>query len=174
MHAMNKVVLFIMLLAVPSNEFSSDNVSESKSSGNNNHCSNDSICPTWFTCNAKNRCQCDSGYTMAIRCDNQAQTSAVLNCNCVTYDNESKLTYVGACFYNCITSGDLSIQELPENPEMLVSNYSVCKHFHRNGLLCGDCKDGYSPLVLSYDLSCKKCPDGDKNWWKFSWLDFCP
>ena len=80
--------------------------------------------------------------TMAIRCDNQAQISAVLNCNCVSYDNESKLTYVGACFYNCITSGPsnhLSIQELPENPEMLINNYSICKYFHRTGLLCGDC-----------------------------------
>ena len=177
---MNKVVLFLMLFAVSSNKLksnSSDRISVSKSSGNNNHCSNDSICPTWFTCNAKKKCQCDSGRTTAIRCNNQTQTSAVLNCNCIPYDNESKSTYVGACFYNCVTSGpsyDSLIQKLPENPEMLISNYSICKNFYRTGLLCGNCKDGYSPLVLSYDLSCVECPDGHKNWWKFFMTGFLP
>ena len=32
----------------------------------------------------------------------QAQVSAILNCNCVTYDIESKSTYAGPCFYNCM------------------------------------------------------------------------
>ena len=179
MYAMSKVVSFLMLLVVSSNELksnSSDSVSV-KSLGKNNHCSNDSICPTWFTCNDEKRCQCDSRRTMAIRCDNQAQISAVLNCNCVTYDNESKSTYVGACFYNCITSGPsnhLSIRKLPENPVMLINNHSICKYFHRTGLLCGDCMDGYSPLVLSYDLSYVECPDGHKNWWKFFLVGFLP
>ncbi len=119
---------FLMLIIVSSNELkrnSSDSVSM-KSSEKNNHCSNDSICPTWFTCNAEKRYQCDSGHATAIRCDPQAQISAVLNSNCMTYDNESKSTYVGARFYNCRTTGpsnDLSIQELPDNPEMLINNY---------------------------------------------------
>ena len=39
--------------------------------------------------------------------------------------------------------------------------------FHRTGLLCGDCEDEYSLQVLSYNLSCVKCPDGHKNWWKY-------
>ena len=174
-----RIVLLLMLLAVSSNELksnSSDSVSVGKSLGNTNHCSNDSICPTWFTCNAKKRCQCDSRRTTAIRCDNEVQSSAVLNCNCVTYDNESKSTYVGACFYNCLTSRpsyDSYIRELPENPETLINN-STCTYFHRTGLLCGNCEEGYSPLVLAYDLSCVKCPDGHKNWWKLILFGFLP
>ena len=41
-------------------------------------------------------------------------------------------------------------------------------------MLCGDCKDGYSPLILSYNLSCVRCPDGHKNWWKFVLAGFLP
>ena len=49
----------------------------------------------------------------------------------------------------------------------MLLNFSVCRYFNRAGLLCGDCEEGYSPLVLSYNLSCVKCPNGNKNWWKF-------
>ena len=145
-------------------------------SGNDNHCRNDTTCPTWFTCNTEKRCQCDRGHTKAIVCDNQAQVSAVLNCNCVTYDIESKSTYAGPCFYNCIMSSSspfARIEELPKNPETLI-NISACTYFHRTGLLCGDCEEGHSPLVLSYNLSCVECPDGHKNWWKFILVGFVP
>ena len=142
------------------------------------HCSNDSTCPTWFTCNAEKQCHCDSRHPTAILCNNEAQVSAILNCNCITYDSESKSTYVGACFYNCrvnipLPDFDLFVQKLPKNPEILINN-SECKSFHRTGLLCGDCEEGYSPLVLSYNLSCVECPNGHKNWWKFILAGFVP
>ena len=94
----------------------------------------------------------------------------------MTYDNENKSTYVGACFYNCIDinpSTDLPIRELPKNPETLINN-SACTYFHRTGLLCGDCEEGYSPIVFSYNLSCVECPDGHKNWWRFILAGFVP
>ena len=53
-------------------------------------------------------------------------------------------------------------------------NESVCTDFNRAGLLCGDCEEGYSPFVLSYNLSCVRCPDGHKNWWKFILAGFVP
>ena len=114
-----------------------------------NHCSNDSTCPTWFTCTPEKRCQCDK-ITTKIVCDNEAQVSAILSCNCVTYDSESKSTYVGSCFYNCQNSNfpHKAIMELPKIPKILVNN-SVCTSFHRTGLLCGDCEEGHSPLVFS-------------------------
>ena len=58
------------------------------------------------------------------------------------------------------------------NPRQL--NINFCTQFHRKGPLCGDCEDGYSPFVLSYNLSCVKCPDGHKNWWKFILAGFVP
>jgi hypothetical protein len=93
----------------------------------------------------------------------------------VTYDSESKSTYAGPCFYNCLISSSpfARFEELPKNPETLI-NTSACTPFHRTGLLCGDCEEGYSPLVLSYNLSCVECPDGHKNWWKFILVGFVP
>ena len=86
----------------------------------------------------------------------------------MTYDSESKSTYVGSCFYNCHNT-----IHLPKNPEDLINN-SVCTSFHLTGLLCGDCKKGYSPLVFSFNLSCVECPDGHKNWWIFILAGFVP
>ena len=63
--------------------------------------------------------------------------------------------------------------QLPQKPEVLL-NKSACTRFHRAGLLCGDCEEGHSPFVLSYNLSCVKCPDGHKNWWKFILAGFLP
>ena len=56
----------------------------------------------------------------------------------------------------------------------MLLNTSACTSFHRTGLLCGDCEDGHSPLVLSYSFNCVECPDGHKNWWKFILVAFVP
>ena len=142
------------------------------------HCSNDSTCPTWFICNSEKNCQCGNGHTDAIVCDNENLVSSVLDCHCVTYDGESGSTFVGSCFYNCENYNsdgekDLVYHKLPNKPEKLI-NRSVCQYFHRTGLLCSECEDGHSPLVLSYNLSCVECPDGNINWWKFILIGFMP
>ena len=142
------------------------------------HCIDDSSCPTWFTCNSQNSCQCGDEHNYAIVCDNKRRESAVLDCYCVTYDRKTGSTYLGLCFYNCVNTNmnrkmDSIHKKLPQKPEALL-NRSACTHFHRTGLLCGDCEEGYSPFVLSYNLSCVKCPDGHKNWWKFILAGFVP
>ena len=140
-------------------------------------CSNDNDCPTWFTCNTQSNCECGDGYHGKIACDDNSQISAVLECNCVTYDGEN--TFLGSCFYNCESHygpfwvKHTAYQQLPEITEILL-NSSICSFFHRTGILCGDCEEGYSPFVLSYNLSCVKCPDGHKNWWKFILAGFVP
>ena len=142
---------------------------------NYTHCSDDRGCPTWFICNSSNVCQCGNEHDQTVICDNRYFSSAVLVCNCVTYDKESRSTYLGSCFYNCdnhqVFSGVYEV--LPDTSETLI-NESICTDFNRAGLLCGDCKEGYSPLVLSYNLSCVRCPDGHKNWWKFILVGFMP
>ena len=136
------------------------------------HCSHDRECPTWFTCNSSSMCQCGKKQDHAIACDDKLQSSAVLDCYCVTYDNKSGSTYLGLCFYNCDKTSSI-YQSLPASAEMLI-NGSVCTDFNRAGLLCGNCQDGYSPFVLSYNLSCVKCPNGNRNWWKFILAGFGP
>ena len=140
------------------------------------YCRNNSDCPTWFICDP-NECSCGSECPDAVACDNRQLISAVIDCYCVTYDNKSQSTFAGLCFYNCengnlLKKNDLVTTPLPRRAEILL-NISICKFFNRAGLLCGDCEDG-SPFVLSYNLSCVKCPDGHKNWWKFVVAGFVP
>ena len=141
---------------------------------------NNSSCPTWFICysNSHGNCHCGNTDSSIIVCDNQLKLSAVLDCNCVTHDSKTNSTYTGYCFYNCerrhsVRKIDTVYATLPKRPELLINN-SACTPFHRTGLLCGDCEEGHSPLVLSYNLSCVKCPDGHKNWWKFILVAFVP
>ena len=142
------------------------------------HCSNDHSCPTWFICNSQSTCQCGDQHSAAVVCDNKLKESAVLDCHCITYDKQSQATYLGHCFYNCENGNPTEVvdsvyKKLPQKPEELL-NKSACTHFHRMGLLCGDCEEEHSPLVLSYNLSCVRCPGGHKNWWKFVLAGFVP
>ena len=142
------------------------------------YCNRDSMCPTWFVCSSQSSCQCGNVDSDGVLCDRHILTSAVSECTCVTYDNNTESTFAGSCFYNCKThhsnrSTDLVSNILPKRPDMLLNN-SACTRFHRTGLLCGECEDGHSPLVLSYNLSCVECPDGHKNWWKFILVAFVP
>ena len=142
-------------------------------------CSSDSICPTWSVCDTKEEiCKCGKDYNRAIACDSEMLVSAVLDCYCVTYDQDNESTHLGSCFYNCgqysfTLKKDPLYKKLPTTSELLI-NDSVCTLFQRTGLLCGECENEHSPLVLSYNLSCAKCPDGHKNWWKFILVAFVP
>ena len=144
---------------------------------NHTFCSNNSTCPTWFICDNGNKCQCGNQHHKRVVCDVDNLRAGVLDCYCITQDKNTGSTYLGACFYNCENPNKINkysvYRELPKNPKTLLNN-SVCTDFYRTGLLCGDCEDGYSPLVLSYNLSCIKCPDGHKNWWKFIIVAFVP
>ena len=161
--------------------YQNTSVASRLSENRNNHCNNDSTCPTWFTCNSDDRCECKNSDNDGIMCNNERLFSALLVCYCVTYDEESGSTYAGPCFYhyesfNAINTGgdERAVYDLlPQNPKKLI-NDSACTHFHRRGLLCGDCEEGYSPLVLSYNLSCVQCPDAQRNWWKFIVAGFTP
>ena len=174
------VALFMWLSVANCHMDQSVTIREDNVKYRDSQCSNDSMCPTWFICDLnENSCQCGKDHNRAIACDSERLVSAVLDCYCVTYDQDTESTYLGSCFYNCDRYNsfdgkrDPVYNKLPTTPELLIHN-SVCTSFHRTGLLCGDCEDEHSPLVLSYNLSCVECPDGHKNWWKFILVAFVP
>ena len=133
-------------------------------------------CPNWFICNdtAAGMCQCGPGYHDNIRCDENKMISAVLNCFCVTSSNNE--LHAGYCFYNC----ERHINNKPhytvyhEISKVVDLNEYMCGRFNRTGISCGQCKNGTSPFVLSYNMSCVECPEGHKNWWKFAVVGFVP
>jgi hypothetical protein len=100
--------------------------------------------------------------------------SAALNCYCVTQVKNEM--YVGLCFYNCerpVTDKvyQTIYHDISNKSEL---NDYMCGRFNRIGIGCGECQPGTSPFVLSYNLSCVKCPNGHKNWWKFVVFAFIP
>ena len=66
------------------------------------------------------------------------------------------------------TSGLFHYYPLPSNISQ------VCNLFHRNGQLCGKCKDGFAPPVYSYDPSCVNCTEYSSNWVKYMAIAFLP
>ena len=178
---MNKVI-FILLACCITATFISDEFSEAYCNfaveSNNYTCNDDSSCPTWFYCNTEtNSCQCGEGYHKMIACDEATGRAAVSNCHCVTYDNVTKETQVGSCYYNCENTAHKTLYDrvyhpLPMNPTELTAK--ICGQFNRTGTLCGQCAPGLSPLVLSYNLSCVECPGGNTIRWKFILAGFVP
>ena len=144
----------------------------------NHNCLSNTDCPTWFNCNdtqsAAGKCQCGPEYNGVIQCNEKTMISAVLNCYCVTETNGK--TYTGLCLYNVERLVDSEahqkIYHTISDKEDL--NDYMCGRFNRTGILCGECQQGLSPYVLSYNLSCVECPDGHKNWWKFALVGFVP
>ena len=111
-----------------------------------------------------------------LQCSSQGNIS-VLDCHCITYNEESQAD-IGSCIYNCFNATKTGFSDsvyhiLPKNTSD--SNEVICgKEFSRNGTLCGKCKDGYYPLVYSFNLTCVKCPHSRANWWKFVLYSFLP
>ena len=93
--------LVFLVLIVPSSLMSLEGERNSDDVVQHRHCTHDSECPTWFTCNSSSMCQCGDMQNHAVACDEKLLMSAVLNCYCVTYDNKSRSTFLGLCFYNC-------------------------------------------------------------------------
>lgn len=126
-------------------------------------CNNSS---SWLSCDST----CSEGIT---RCKDN--TTAVLQCNCVTFDKENKITEAGKCMYNCGYFQDANIlyNPLPNNPD-IVTDYMCEKQFNRTGTLCGKCKDGFFTLAYSYDMTCIECANGKSNWLKYMLAAFLP
>ena len=104
---MRNIVTLLVLLAASPNMMESNNDSDNnncvmRTSDDNNHCINSSTCPTWFTCNTKNRCQCDNRQTYEIVCDNQAQISALSIFSILCSVSAAFTDFYGARTYVCV------------------------------------------------------------------------
>ena len=102
----------------------------------------------------------------------------LIECYCMTYDKQLGVV-VGSCSTNCVVrSSDLSFQIYFNNipPEVNNLNEMMCgKRWNRNGRLHGKCKDGYYPLVYSYNMSCTNCTHKDEyNWAMYICSAFIP
>ena len=156
-----------------------DKIKLYQSTSNSLNCSDDSSCPTWFRCNTeKNKCVCGRGHHGMVHCKADKGRVALSNCHCMTFDNKTKDTVVGACFYNCENTTHKKLYDeiyhpLPINAQLDL-NQAMCGRFNRTGMFCGKCVSGHKPFVLSYNFSCVHCPNSHNNWWKFVLAGFGP
>ena len=126
-------------------------------------------CPTWFLpdSSANGTCRCGSDINEAVRCNDSTKEVAILDCYCVTYNNESTIPVIGICIYNCVHH---TLKDALYHPLQL----NICEYFNREGQLCGKCKKNYSIPVYSYDLKCVKCSNSHFGWVMYILAAFLP
>ena len=135
-------------------------------------------CPTWCVAATKEmtagfnneECECGASVDGAINCDHYTEQMEIRLGWCMTdlnkssdsrqsHDLKSNLTstvIIGKCSYVPIYNAtNRAYTSLPSDPFQLT--HVMCDHYHRTGLLCGQCVDGYGPSVYSFDLRCSNC-----------------
>jgi hypothetical protein len=131
-------------------------------SGINSSNSSDGVCPTWMYRSSKSsECSCGVDLNKAIFCNTSLREIKVRRCHMISFDPIHNETVAGYSFYSCVEQFHKHsyyinfYYSVPSN----VSQLKLCDVLNRGGLFCGACKEGYSPLVYSYKLSCKKCSE---------------
>ena len=133
----------------------------------------DLSCPTWmYRINGSSQCTCGVDLNKAVLCNNSTQEIQVRRCHMVTFDHINKEVIVGYSLYGCLTKYNVDTPYqlyIPVPSDTLQVNLKMCGSLNRDGRLCGACKNGYWPLVLSYKLNCKMCLEGEsrQNWFYF-------
>ena len=126
-------------------------------------------CPVWMYLDENNTCICGTDLGGVVQCSNISHRVYIQTCSCMIYDNSLGVV-AGSCFYGCSNEGSYNL--LPLNKSDL--NTAMCGRLNRTGRLCGQCSDGYSPLVYSYDMQCVNCTNSEYNWLKFTTIAFFP
>ena len=130
-------------------------------------------CPTWtYRSKTTLDCQCGCDIDGAILCNRTLNTLSILDSHCVTYDEEHKRSVTGKCFYGCFHGSVYKSVSLNISHDRL--NEIVCGQLNRKGRQCSSCKEGYFPLVYSYDLRCIRCDGITYNWVKYTAIAVLP
>ena len=132
----------------------------------------DSNCSSPLTCCKNKLCYCSELLPNNILGCSENGNLSVLGGICATFEGESIV--VGQCLYSHKSLTDSNILTQYHEINMVKKNEFICGDFNRIGTLCGECKDGYYPLVNSFDMHCVQCPNGKANWWKFALAAFLP
>ena len=128
-------------------------------------------CPTWFVNdgNSAVKCtKCGPSFNGAISCDSHNELIKIRIGWCMTAidsgssnkssDIETNYTLVGQCpYFDPYNVTKRVYFKVPSNPAEV--NHSMCSYYHRRGLLCGQCVEGFGPAVYSFDLHCSNCSD---------------
>lgn len=137
---------------------------------------NNRSCPPWMFLRANSSsCECGADINKAVQCDSSENKVSILRCYCITY-SEVEGPVLGRCLVGCTHNEggeENAYRKLPSNVTEL--NDVMCgEEFNRAGRLCGQCKQGFSPLVYSYEMQCMNCTNMTYNWVKYMAVAFIP
>ena len=127
-------------------------------------CGEDVLCPPGLFC-IENSCVCAEEYPNdVVKCN--GTNLLVLDCSCVTFDNETNSTFMGNCAYNCGLYAKYNLYNpLPDQ---------LCAQKGRTGTLCGECLPDHYPLAYSFNLACIECHNIRWNWFRYVMAAFIP
>lgn len=130
-------------------------------------------CPTWFVSsdNSTVNCKCGPPFNGAISCDSHTESIETRIGWCVTAihndsgsldkssDREANYSVVvGLCpYFHPYNTTKRVYFKVPSDPGQV--NHSMCSNYHRRGVLCGECQEGFGPSAYSFDLHCSNCSD---------------
>lgn len=110
------------------------------------------------------QCKCGPTYNGFIECGEYGVISKPNRGLCLTLmDNTT------AVVSPCVYSYRYLLQTLVKEKESkdIFTLQDTCSNFHRQGLLCGQCEDGYGVPAYSTYIGCIPCSDNKINWFKY-------
>ena len=126
----------------------------------------------WAKLDKNASCTCGDTIHGSVYCyinssDPRSTKVGILDCSCMTWDEDHNTTVVGHCFHNCENGSTSNRNRINRvyHPINSVHKYSkpenlseeVCGYLNRRGRLCGACKENYYTPAYSYELKCIKC-----------------
>ena len=128
-------------------------------------------CPPGFVSQG-NSCVCADWPDGIITCDEDSLNASILIGYCMTYDNETEEVRVGFCRQNFFRKDSFKFY-YPLPTEVSVLNDRVCGPSNREGLLCGECQDGFAVPPL-FTINCINCTSVSNGWIKFISVTYLP
>ena len=127
-------------------------------------------CPLW-TSLINDTCKCDHTLKEIVLCNDGIGAHSLLKCYCMTTTDKNKsLAVVGPCLQTCSPTSR-TYKDLHLDKDI---TDETCGPFHRTGVLCSKCIEGYGLPVYSYNLSCVNCTDYKYNWIKYIAVAYGP
>lgn len=173
--ATSSVACFVLLAAVMQCSVTQGSPRSSEASDDKFARSTSFDCPPWYLPTPSTlqdfspRCYCADTLKNIVQCDNKNSSSYIALNYCMTYDNYTDMVLVGACPYAAIDPKYIDGAWIQLPPNVSEIDERLCTPLHREGLLCGECSDGYGISVHSTDLGCVKCSDHPHGW---AWFVF--